>query len=52
MTKKEFDNLDDSIKSFELIKILSEEKWKNIEHLSSEFGSKRIKGLKWKKGLT
>ncbi|WP_420573764.1 SMI1/KNR4 family protein [Kordia sp.] len=52
MTRKEFDNLDDSIKSFELIKILSEEKWKNIEHLSSEFGGKRIKGLKWKKGLT
>ena len=52
MTKKEFDNLDDSIKSFELIKMLSEEKWQNIEHLSGEFGSNRIKGLKWKKGLT
>ena len=46
MTKKEFITLDDSIESFELIKILSEEKWKNIEHLSSECGGKRIKGLK------
>ncbi|QCE40218.1 SMI1/KNR4 family protein [Psychroserpens sp. NJDZ02] len=52
MTKKEFITLDDSIESFELIKKLSEEKWKNIEHLSSECGGKRIKGLKWKKGLT
>jgi hypothetical protein len=52
MTKKEFNNLDDSIKSFELIKILSEEKWKDIEHLSNKSGGKRMKGLKWKKGLT
>lgn len=52
MTKKEFYNLDDSIQSFELIKILSEEKWKDIEHLSSKSRTKRIKGLKWKKGLT
>ncbi|WP_299189360.1 SMI1/KNR4 family protein [uncultured Aquimarina sp.] len=53
MTKKEFNSLDDSVASFELIKLLSEEKWKDIEHLSSEFGKgMRVKGLKWKKGLS
>ncbi|WP_289046735.1 SMI1/KNR4 family protein [uncultured Olleya sp.] len=52
MTQKEFDSLDDSITSFELIKRLSEEKWNDIDHLSSEFDGKRVKGLKWKKGLT
>lgn len=52
MTRKEFDNLDDSIKSFKLIKTLSEERWRDIEHLSSNHGGKRVKGLKWKRGLT
>lgn len=52
MTKKEFDSLDDSINSFERIKVLSEERWKDVEHSSSASAGVYVKGLKWKKGLS
>lgn len=50
MTKKQFENLDDSIESFELIKKLSEKRWKSIENKSSR--GKLVKGLIWREGLS